>query len=149
MAEPSCSAATPADEAAIRALLQSAGLPTADLRPDVLARFLVLRDGGEWLGCVGLESEGRHGLLRSLAVAAAARGRGHGERLLLAAEQAAREAGIGDLYLLTPSAAEWFARHGYTALRRADAPPQIATHPQFVGLCPASAALMHKSLASA
>jgi N-acetylglutamate synthase-like GNAT family acetyltransferase len=50
------------------------------------------------------------------------------------------------LYLLTTSAAPYFARHGYQVLVREQAPQAIRHSKQFADLCPSSATLMHKDL---
>ena len=60
--------ATPSDMAAIKALLDASGLPTADLGATAWTGFLVLRQNGGVRGVVGLETSGPVGLLRSLAI---------------------------------------------------------------------------------
>jgi amino-acid N-acetyltransferase len=134
------------DPAALVALLAVSGLPVDDLAPGHRVRFLAAGPSAAPEGVVGLELFGEVGLLRSLAVAVPARGRGLGAALVAAAEAAAREAGAGQLYLLTTTAADFFAARGYAPARREDAPEAILTHPQFTGLCPASAALLMKRL---
>ena len=57
-----------ADAPAIRVLLLDAGLPVDDLAASDIA-FFVADDAGGLVGVVGVESFGRAGLLRSLAVA--------------------------------------------------------------------------------
>lgn len=137
-------AARPQDRAAIEQLLVAAGLPIEDLQDRSLGDFLVARDGERLIGTVGLDFAGDAALLRSLAVAPAARGRGLGQQLVAAAERRAWQRGAQALYLLTTTAAEFFARLDYRKAARADAPPAIAAMPQFAGLCPASSAFMTK-----
>lgn len=76
----------------------------------------------------------------SIAVMAShARGQAMGPRLLAAAESQASEAGVRTLYLLTTSAAPFFASRGYVTLARDAAPEGIRGRAQFAWLCPASA----------
>ncbi|MDX1435012.1 MAG: GNAT family N-acetyltransferase, partial [Gammaproteobacteria bacterium] len=62
----------------------------------------------------------------------------------LAAEARAR--GIVRLYLLTLDADGYFARHGFRALDRGQAPPEIRACREFRELCPDSATLMCRQL---
>jgi amino-acid N-acetyltransferase len=137
----------PEHDAAIRALLEEAELPSADLSPDLLARFLVARDlDGVVIGTVGLEVFGSAGLLRSLVVRSTRRGGGLGGLLVDHLERAARGAGVADLYLLTTTAAPFFAARGYRTLDRGRVPPAVAASGEFRLLCPASAVCQHKRL---
>lgn len=142
------SAATPADLPALVALLASAGLPTADLRADHLAHFLLFRRRDTLVGAVGIDVAGRVGLLRSLVVAEPTRGAGIATMLLDAAERSASRRNIARLYLLTTSAAEFFARRGYARCARADAPAEVAAMPQFASLCPSSCEFMSKPMSA-
>lgn len=137
-------AARAADAQMIVHLLQSAGLPTADIGAAALANFLTLRDGDRPAGVVGLELAGDVALLRSLAVADALRGRRFGAELVAAAEALAKRQGVGELYLLTTTAESFFARLGYQRIGREAAPAAIRAMAQFRDLCPASSALMAK-----
>lgn len=131
---------------ALRALLTEAGLPTADLAQLPLQHFIGHGPRANPDAVVGLELRGPDALLRSLAVAPAARGRGLGRSLVAAAEQHARAHGVARLYLLTTSAAAFFARLGYVHVAREQAPPAIRTSAQFSELCPSSSAFMTKDL---
>ena len=141
--------AHPSDFPAIVRLLADAALPHDDLTPDHLRHFLVLRDGDEIAGVVGMEVADDAGLLRSLAVPAARRGGGLAGRLVDALEARAASAGIRTLYLLTTTAEGFFARRGYASADRAAVPDAIAATPEFRGICPASAACMSKALVQA
>jgi amino-acid N-acetyltransferase len=137
------------DFSAIVRLLDDAGLPHADLTPEHLAHFLVLREGGAIVGVVGMEVRGDAGLLRSLAVAADRRGGGWAARLVAALEARARTLGIRTLYLLTTTAEGFFARRGYEPADRAAVPDAILATEEFRGICPSTAACMAKPLAVA
>jgi len=131
---------------AIRALLESAGLPTGDLvsaRP----RFVAIREGGALVAAGALQRFGPSALLRSVVVSAERRGAGLGHFIVLALEGAAREAKIERLILLTQTAAPFFARHGYRVIDRGDAPADVQSSEEFRSLCPSSATCMAKDLA--
>ncbi|SRR5690606_3620658 len=131
---------------AAAALLQRAGLPSEDLTDEHLKQFFVAGDPDSPLGIVGLELSPPHALLRSLVVDAQARGRGLGSRLLAHAEAHARSRGVRSLYLLTTTAAAFFAAHGYAFADRSEAPSIIRSSAEFTSLCPATAAFMVKHL---
>jgi amino-acid N-acetyltransferase len=133
--------------AVIRRLLEDAQLPTADVAPGMRQRFIGAQVDGDWLGVVAIEPLGEVALLRSLAVVAARRSQGLGRALIGAAQALAQSLGAHVCYLLTTSAVPYFARLGYTAMARDDAPMAIRTTTQFVSLCPATATLMRKELA--
>lgn len=132
------------DLAYVEGLLSDAGLPSADVRSSP-ARFYVGYDGAERIGVGGLERYGADGLLRSVVVERSARGNGYGTAICEALERRARADGVETLYLLTTTAAEFFADRGYEYVERADAPPAIRETAEFDDLCPASAACLRKS----
>ncbi|MES1945562.1 N-acetyltransferase GCN5 [Salinisphaera sp. PC39] len=130
----------------VESLLAEAGLPVADLRDNRALTLLGVRDAGQLVGAVGIEVHGEAGLLRSLAVAPGRRGAGLGRELVSGAETWAVTHGVETLYLLTETAAEYFAGLDYEAVPRSGAPAAIAATRQFSDLCPASAAFMRKRL---
>lgn len=136
----------PGDEPAVLSLLAAAGLTTGDLEGAAMGGFLVAAGDDGLVGVAGIEAFGTEGLLRSVAVAPAARGKGLGAALVAAAEAHAMLAGLRALYLLTTTAPEFFARLGYERVDRDEAPPGIAGSAEFARLCPASAACMRKYL---
>jgi amino-acid N-acetyltransferase len=136
--------AKPTDLAAIRDLLTGGDLPVDDLSATLLTHFLVLRDGEEARGAIGLQPDGDVALLRSLVVAPSLRGSGAGTKLAEAAEVLAKELGIEKLCLLTTSADQFFSARGYRRIHRDDAPPQIKSSAQFTSLCPLTSIVMVK-----
>jgi protein-tyrosine-phosphatase/N-acetylglutamate synthase-like GNAT family acetyltransferase len=138
--------ATPEDEAAIRALLDASGLPTADLTTPLLRSFLVVRDGAKLAAVGALELVGGDALLRSVAVAPSHRGRGLGRQLVAALEAVARSHGYRRLYLLTTSADQYFEWLGFDRMARQAAPPELRATPEFSDLCPSSSVLMVKDV---
>ncbi len=127
-------------------LLSAAQLPHEDVTAELVAHFLLVRRRGVLVGVIGLEPLGRVGLLRSLAVAGEAQGRGLGIALTGALERRARDRGIAELYLLTTTADRFFEKLGYRRLPRADAPAEIRGTTEYRELCAESSVLMVKRL---
>ncbi len=140
-------AAGAADLPDVVRLLDASDLPHRDVTAAMLSHFLLARDGGQLVGAIGLEPYGRVGLLRSLAVAEAERGRGLGIELTRALERRARELGVKDLYLLTTTAERFFGKLGYRVVQRADVPDAIRATTEFRDICPSSSVCMVKTLA--
>ncbi len=101
--------AAPENHASLIALLSSVNLPVAGLPPD-LNNFIIRQEAGEVNGSVGLEISWSCTLLRSLAVTPEKQGSGLGKVLYRAAEEYAVRQGVSDLYLITTTAADFFAR---------------------------------------
>ena len=133
------------DLPAVEAFLTEHHLPTAGLGTD-RSGLLLVEDQGHLIGTAGLEVHGRHGLLRSVAVAPAYRAQGIAGQLVAQAADYARQLGLTDLYLLTTTAEGYFTRLGFTPLPRSAAPAALNASAEFQGVCPDSAALMHRSL---
>lgn len=138
--------ATPYDYFQVIALLRHAGLPWQDLGDRHMLQFVVYRKNGELKGVAGLERRGKDGLLRSVAISETVRGCGIGSALVSAIELNASEQGIHALYLLTTTAADYFARRGYEAICRDEVPDLVARSAEFASLCPGSAVCMMKAL---
>ena len=137
--------ASPADLAAVRALLERLQLPATDVGgPD--QTFLVAREGGALVGCVGLEQCGEDLLLRSLAVVPRLQKAGIGSELYRRASAEAERRGARALYLLTTTAEAFFARAGFSRIERAQVPAPVAASLEFRALCPASAVCMRRAL---
>ena len=133
--------------AEVEARLSGSGLPVSDMGEHSVHLFGA-RQNGKIIGVVGLEVYATVGLLRSLAVATAFREDGYGRALVTHAEIRASQLGGKELYLLTTTAAGFFARLGYEVVSRSDAPKDIAQTTQFARLCPSSSAFMRKKLAA-
>ncbi|MGD1906881.1 MAG: arsenic resistance N-acetyltransferase ArsN2 [Leptolyngbyaceae cyanobacterium] len=133
-------------ESRSRALLSACDLPTADLKSRHFDHFWGWGSVEDPQGVIGLELYDSVALLRSLAVAAEVRGTGVGKALVAAAEDYAQTEGVQALYLLTTTAAEFFARLGYGLADRDSAPESIKATREFSGLCPSSATFMMKQL---
>jgi len=155
--------AQPDDWLAVESLLADAELPLAGAR-EHLGDFIVAEGAAATLlGCAALEryaagcaagdaagaeeSDARvSGLLRSLAVAPAARGLGLGASLVESLLSAARAQGLADVTLLTTTAAEYFPRFGFQQIAREAAPLAVRDSIEFREACPASAVVMSRAL---
>ena len=135
------------DLAVVRLLLEQAGLPTSDLTTSK-PEFTVLWDDGRIVGAGALEPFGSAALMRSVVVAGDRRGAGLGRIIVQELEKVARAARIGRLILLTQSATEFFAHHGYRIVERVDVPRDVQGSAEFRSLCPASATCMMKVLSN-
>jgi protein-tyrosine-phosphatase/N-acetylglutamate synthase-like GNAT family acetyltransferase len=144
----SIGAPTGAELAAIEALVVASGLPAAVVRAGFPEAYAVARRDGGVVGVAALEAHGRDGLLRSVAVAPAERGRGTGIALVAERLANASAASLERVYLLTTTAAPLFRRFGFTDVERATAPPALAASPEFAALCPASANCLRLALHS-
>jgi N-acetylglutamate synthase-like GNAT family acetyltransferase len=143
-ASPSLTPIAPTD-ADFRRCLREAGLPTTDLAGPG-KRFFELRETGQCRGYGGFELRGSHALLRSIVVEGRERGHGYGRTLVNGLVAEARKLGLKDAWLLTESAAPFFAALGFTPCARDAAPREIAATEQFAALCPASAKLMRREI---
>jgi arsenate reductase len=132
----------------VEQLLQDAGLPRDGLA--ACARngtlFVARADDLSLLGCVALETFDTAVLLRSLAVTAGARGQGLGSALVGRALDHARAAGAHEAWLLTETAAPFFAARAWTAADRAAAPAAVAGSVEFTRACPSTVPAMRRAL---
>jgi amino-acid N-acetyltransferase len=106
----------------------------------------VARDGGRVVAAAAVERYGEAGLLRSVVVAASERGTGLGRAIVAAAEDIARAGGIGELYLLTETAGEWFPRLGYEVVDRSEAAAAVGVSIEFTTVCRDTGVPMRKRL---
>lgn len=136
------------DLPAVLALLERSSLPQEGLA-DHLATTIVARSGDAVVGSAALEVYGGAALLRSVAVDAALRGQGLGQRLTRAALDLARQRGVAIVYLLTETAADFFPRFGFQLTERAAVVPAVQQSVEFKGACPASAQVLVASLSGA
>ena len=133
------------DVEAIVGLLKANQLPTSDLSSGKRV-FYVARSEKEWVGCVALELYGEFGLLRSLAVTEALRGRGVGKQLVEKAHTEARTMGLKQLFALTTTADAFFVSNNWTLTDRSTVPAAVAQSSEFSSVCPVSAVCLSYSL---
>jgi amino-acid N-acetyltransferase len=131
-------------EAAAKRLLAECHLPNSDLEPRHFEHFFGCGDKNAPEGVVGLELHGPVALLRSLAVAEKARGKGCGRELVAEAERHAWSQGVEEIYLLTNTAERFFSALGYRRTGRESAPEEIRTTKEFSTLCSSESVLMVK-----
>ena len=129
----------------VESLLENNGLPSLNIRSKREC-FYIAHDGADPVGIGGIETHGTDGLLRSVVIEQSARGRGFGTALCDSLEATASADGIERLYLLTTTAADFFAARGYGEIERADAPDRIQQTTEFDELCPTTATCMKKSV---
>jgi N-acetylglutamate synthase-like GNAT family acetyltransferase len=132
-------------DADLQDALQAARLPTDDLNESGRA-FFRLTDQGKTVGFGGLEQYGEDALLRSVVVLPPQRGKGYGEAMTQRLLDQAAADGVRTAYLLTESAAAFFEHLGFARVDRATAPAAILQTRQAASLCPASAALLAKTI---
>lgn len=125
-------------------LLTANNLPTEDLT-DTTSLY-ALYNNHKLVGTVGLETFEQEGLLRSLCVNNPARKTGAGQLLVTYVEERAKEKGLKALYLLTTTAAAFFANRGYQTIDRSAVPESIQRTQQFSTICSKTATLMKKAL---
>jgi amino-acid N-acetyltransferase len=135
--------ATGDDLDAVVDLLAAADLPRADVRRADAEFYLAL--DGELVGAAGLEPCGDDALLRSVVVSGRHRGEGYGAAVVEAVADRARNEGVERLYLLTTTAAEFFAGRGFERLPREEVPSSIRATSEFRELCPDSATCMWRA----
>lgn len=138
--------ATHADLEEISDLLATNSLPL-DGVADSLERFIVAREDGRIVGCIGLEVYGGSALLRSAAVHDEVRGRGIGSMLVNEILADAQEQGVAAVYLLTTTAENYFPAFGFERIDRSEVPLELDASEELKGACPASAIVMRKRLA--
>jgi phosphinothricin acetyltransferase len=137
----SVTAAVQADRAAIEALVTASGLPLDGLAAH-LDNALVVRAAGGIVGCAAMERHGRFGLLRSVAVDERGRDQGVGTALVEAAVERARATDLDEVFILTETAAPFFARLGFLPVSRPAVPADVRASLEFASVCPTSAQAM-------
>ena len=130
----------------IKAALTKAGLPADDVDSATLHFWRVEMEDLTPVGFGALEIHGEHALLRSVVTLPPLRHRGIGSAIVAALETEARNTGCRAIWLLTIDATPLFSRLGYESCERTSVPAAIRQTQQFAALCPASAAVMTKSL---
>ena len=133
--------------ASIIALLQTEKLPAEDL-PVSLDNFLVATEDDKVIGAIGLEQYDNYGLLRSMVVDKEYRNKNIASQLVQQLENYTATIGITCLYLLTETAAQYFERKGYSKISRDEVPVSLQASSEFSSVCPVSAIVMKKPMAS-
>jgi amino-acid N-acetyltransferase len=129
------------DYGQIKNLLQSVDLPLDGVSQNI-NNYLMLLEGRQLIGTVGLEIYEKKALLRSLAVATAQQGNGYGQKLCHSIIDRARKLNITELYLLTENAEGFFASHGFKIISREMVDRNVKSSVEFQSVCPESATCM-------
>ena len=130
----------------VHTLLAAASLPVEGVTDFFPANYAVGEREQEIVAAIGVESYGKHGLLRSAVVADAARGTGIGSELTRERLQWSKRQGLSDVYLLTTTAAPFFEKLGFTRVERSQVPAEVAAAPEFASICPSTAVVMRLDL---
>jgi len=128
-------------------LLGRSGLAEQDVAMHWGHYFVVREDDGRVVGVAGLEVHGEDGLLRSVAVDDDYRGQGLAASLVEAAMERAKKLNLRSVYLLTTTARDYFARHGFSDCGRDDAPAAVRESWEFRSGCPSTAAFLKRPVA--
>ncbi|HEX6133206.1 MAG TPA: arsenic resistance N-acetyltransferase ArsN2 [Longimicrobiales bacterium] len=139
-------AATSADLWAVQSLLRAADLPVDGVADQFEDGYVVYEAAGAVVGAAGLEVYGGHGLLRSVVVAPEWRGRGVAESLVTDRIEWGAARGLRAVYLLTTTAAPYFAQRGFTQVDRDRVPASIRRSSEFSELCPETAIAMERAV---
>lgn len=131
----------PNDLPQVLELLARSGLPEAGLAEHV-ASTLVAQMDGRIVGSAGVELYEGAALLRSVAVDGELRGCGVGGQLVASALALAQSRQAREVYLLTETAAGYFAQRGFVPIDRVLVDPQVAESVEFTTACPTSAQAM-------
>jgi amino-acid N-acetyltransferase len=129
------------DLPAIGELLGRSGLEPDGLE-EHLDTTLVARRHSQLVASAGLELYGRQALLRSVVVAPQLQGTGLGRRMTDQILALAQARGITQVYLLTETARDFFARFGFRPIDRADVPHEIQLSQEFTMACAQDAVVM-------
>jgi amino-acid N-acetyltransferase len=133
--------ATAEDWPMIEDLLEEASLPLDGAR-EHLDHFIVGMINGQIVCSAGLEIYGSDALMRSVVVTERLRGMKYGLALIGKIMLLAKERGVLRLFLLTTTAADYFAALGFVPTSREQVPPAVKQSREFHGACPASATLL-------
>ncbi len=122
-------------------LLTDAGLTREGMND---CEFWAARDArNQIIGVVGLESWGRQGLLRSLAVEKLQRGKGVGRELVLhTIHEARRSNKLKELFLITEAAKDYYFQFGFELVKRDEVKGLVLNSAEFQGACLLSADVM-------
>jgi N-acetylglutamate synthase-like GNAT family acetyltransferase len=130
---------------AFRLALVEAGLPADDIAATGVQPFRFERDLKR-VGYGALEVYGSAVLLRSIVVATDARGEGVGRAITEWLLAHAGALGAGRAFLFTTNARAYFEGIGFEVVDRSTAPQSILMTRQAIGLCPASAVLLTRTV---
>ena len=136
----------PGSNPALVAALKAEDLPVDDLAEPNRTFFVYRTLGGVVVGFGGYELYGADVFLRSIVVPPEGRSKRIGRNLIPLLLYRARREGACNAWLLTMHAGGFFEKTGFKHRTRDEAPALILATRQAKSLCPASAALMSKTI---
>ena len=136
---------TPDDRPELETLIAGSGLPTEGLAQ---AAAVIARIDGVVVAAAALEEREGFGLLRSVAVAEAHRGRGLATALVTDRLCAAHLAGLRSVSMLTTDAQRYFERFGFSVVDRTSLPQALVASTQLALPACSTAVAMTLSLAT-
>jgi amino-acid N-acetyltransferase len=129
---------------AARKLVSASGLPRGGL--DDAELWCVRGEHGRIIGVAGLETWGRQGLLRSVAVDKERRKAGVGTSLVRQIIAEARKKRMSEVFLITETAPLFFERLGFKAIDRSRVRGGVLDSVEFTEACPDTAPVMRMDL---
>ena len=123
-------------------MLAAADLPGDGMEEQFSDAFVVADHDGKIVGAGGVEVYGRYGLLRSVVVDPAFRGKGLGEAIVSDRLRWSARQGLRAVYLLTTTVPEFFEKIGFTEMSRTEMPTEIQTSKEYSEVCPVTATAM-------
>jgi N-acetylglutamate synthase-like GNAT family acetyltransferase/protein-tyrosine-phosphatase len=133
---------------AIKRLLVGSLLPSRDVG-GARQRFIVASENGRLIGCAGLQLAGPDGLVRSMAVHWTRRNAGLGSRLHQRLLFEAQLTGVRTLYVVTSTAEDFFAGHGFKKVAAGAVPPELQASEEFTAFVPGGSTVMSRAAAAA
>jgi amino-acid N-acetyltransferase len=133
---------------AIKRLLVGSLLPSRDVGR-AHQRFIVAAENGRLIGCAGLQLAGQDGLVRSMAVHWTRRNAGLGSRLHQRLLFEAVLTGVRTLYVVTSTAEDFFAGHGFRKVAATAVPPALQASEEFTAFVPGGSTVMSRAVAPA
>jgi amino-acid N-acetyltransferase len=129
----------------IKRLLVGSLLPSRDVGA-ANQRFIVACENGRLIGCAGLQVAGRDGLVRSMAVHWTRRNAGLGSRLHERLLFEAVQADVRTLYVVTTTAEDFFAGHGFKKIAASAVPAELQASEEFTAFVPGGSTVMSRAV---
>lgn len=129
----------------VLALLKEVNLPVEGVA-DHLRYFFVAQEGHRIVGCAGIEIYKDVGLIRSVAIHPSFQGHGLGRKLVERIHSFAIQKDLKEIYLITDTAKQFFAKLSYVVIPRDHVDPKIKQSIEFTLVCATSGVCMVKTL---
>ena len=130
----------------LKAFLRVNNLPSEDVAPGPNIFRVYLDPAGDIVASGGIEFYSGYGLLRSLAVAEAHRGKSIGQEVVNDLLHQAKTRSLREVFLLTETAPAYFRKLGFGDRGRDSVPEAVKKSSEFSTVCPTSAVCMSMTL---